>query len=37
MFSSVSNVASQVSIGFAAFVISAVCILSATGPLHLIG
>lgn len=37
MFDSVSNVASQVSIGFAAFVISAVCILAAAGPVHLIG
>ena len=34
MFNSVANLASQLSIGMAAFVISAVCILSAAGPLH---
>ena len=37
MFNSVSSVASQVSVGLVSFMISAVCILSATGPLHLIG
>ena len=37
MFNSVSNLASQVSIGFASFMISAVCILAAAGPVHAIG
>jgi len=37
MFNSVSNLASQVSIGFASFMISAICILAATGPVHLVG
>jgi hypothetical protein len=32
MFVSLSNLASQVSIGMAAFLLSAVCILAATGP-----
>lgn len=33
----VSSLAAQLGVGFVAFLVSATCILAATGPVHLIG
>ena len=36
MFNSVSNLTTQIGVAFAAFLISATCILAAVGPVHTI-